>query len=122
MTRNARGWSLVCSWASLFLGASALSAPRLAEAAPQPELVVTQQLTTSLGPADPATRSRVNEWIEAAGTGWRPNLGQIADADGRVANRTTAAELTHAEAISLGETRIRQPDEIADDCRIGGAA
>ena len=83
MTRNARGWSLVCSWASLFLGASALSAPPPTEAAPQPKLVVAQQLPSSLTPADPATRSRVNEWLEQAGAGWTPNLGQIGRASCR---------------------------------------
>ena len=84
MMRKTRDRTPACVGA-LFLGLFLVTAAPSSGGALHAEHVAVQQLPPSLQPADPATRARVETWLDAAGTGWTPNLGQIADADGRPA-------------------------------------
>ncbi|TPW13328.1 MAG: hypothetical protein FD129_1295, partial [bacterium] len=56
--------------------------------------------------ADPATEARVTDWIEEASSGWSPNLGQIADSDGRVANEVLYVASTRDAQVYVTSTGL----------------
>ncbi|MDZ4806192.1 MAG: LamG-like jellyroll fold domain-containing protein, partial [Candidatus Eisenbacteria bacterium] len=90
-----------------------------ATAAPLADRIAPSLLPPSVQRANPATEARVSDWIEEATSGWSPNLGQIADSDGRVATEVlyvastpnaqvyvTSSGLTHLFVARGGDSDV----------------